>query len=174
MPTTAGTAGPVMWFSDVTYLWEVFAKAAGGDERVEPTADGGYLITDASLYEAALENLAERAKREGAQAALVLLEFSRRNYVQALKALAEQGVQPDLVVYLDVPLETALHRNRQRAVGGGHYVSEREMQTTFASDDLDDLKAVLGGRLLVLDEPDEQVDAVNNRVFQIFERLKEE
>jgi len=80
------------------------------------------------------------------------------------------------VVYLDVTLETALHTNRQRpTVGrsGSHCVSEREMRTTFASDDLEQLKAALGGRLLVLTEPDEPIDAVRNHATQILDRLKE-
>lgn len=173
---TAGAPEPVKWFSDVTYLWQIFGQA-DHDARVEATEDGGYVITDSTIWDTALKDLADRARREGAHAALILLEFSRANYTHALEILAENDVQPDLVVYLDVPFEIALHRNRQRATigaSGSHYVSEREMRTTFAADDVEQLKAALGDRLLLLPEPDEPIDAVRDRALQIVERLKEE
>jgi thymidylate kinase len=174
---SAGASGTVKWLSDATYLWRVFRASGAGDESVEPTEDGGFFIKDPMLYQKALEDLAKRAKRAQARVALIILEFSRRNYAAALNVLAQRGVYPDLIVYLDVDLETAIHRNRQRVKAGRldrHYVSEREMRTTFGSDDLEQLKQTYSGRILVLTEPAErhEPETVRRHALQILERLK--
>jgi adenylate kinase family enzyme len=175
---SAGVPAEVKWFSDATYLWRIFSASDRGDQRVEPTDDGGFFIRDDTLYREALENLAERAKRVRAANAVIILEFARHNYAEAFEILARKGVRPDLVVYLDVNLELAIHRNRQRAMAdrGGHYVSEREMRDTFGVDDLDKLRRRpdLLGRLLVLAEPREPTKAVNMKAVEILERLKQE
>jgi adenylate kinase family enzyme len=171
--STAGVPGRVAWLSDVDYLWQVFGQG-GNDERVEATEDGGYVVKDQTLWDQALVDLALRARQE-MEAVLIIIEFSRADYVHALDVLRSNGVQPDLVAYLAVPLETAMHRNRQRTTvgrSGQHYVSEREMLTTYASDDADELKAVLGNRLLVLPEPAEPLDAVQEHALQILEHLR--
>jgi len=175
---SAGAPRAVKWVSDATYLWRVFRASGVGNESVEPTEDGGYFIKDATLYQKALQNLARRAKRAETRAALIILEFSRGNYVEALDLLAQKGVQPDLIVYLDVDFEIAIHRNRRRPTegrGDRHYVSEREMRTTFLSDDLDQLKEKYKGRILVLAESAEpqEPEAVRGHAVQILERLKE-
>jgi adenylate kinase family enzyme len=175
---SAGVPTEVKWFSDLAYLWRIFAASDRRDQRVEPTNDDGFFITDQTLYREALENLAERVKRVRSTNVFIVLEFARRNYTEALGILAHKGVRPDLVVYLDVDLEVAIHRNRQRAKAdrGGHYVSEREMRDTFGMDDLDNLKRDpnLLGRLLVLTEPREPTKAVHMNVVDILERLKQD
>jgi adenylate kinase family enzyme len=164
--------GSVVWLSDVDYLWRAFR--AENDERAERMDEGGYFVKDPTLFHEALEDLAERARRRRKGVAVTILEFSRQNYLEALRVLAGKGVEPDIVVYLDVSLETALHRNKQRSLasrGDHHYVSEREMRTTFATDDLRDLKKELQGRLFVLAEP-KPLEAVQNHAVQILEHLR--
>jgi adenylate kinase family enzyme len=175
---STGAAGSVKLLSDAAYLWRIFRASGPGDDSVEPTKDGGYLIKDPALYQRAAEDLAKRAKRMQARATLLILELSRRNYIGALETLERAGVELDLIVYLNVDLETALRRNRQRAMasrGDRHYVSEQEMRTTFASDDLDELKKKYKGRILVLSEAAEPAEpaAVRGHAAQILERMKD-
>jgi thymidylate kinase len=175
---STGVSGSVKWLSDATYLWRIFRTSGSGIDSVEPTEDGGYFIKDPALYRRAAQDLARRAKRMQSRVALLILEFSRCDYIGALETIEQEGVEPDLIVYLDVDLETALHRNRQRATakrGDRHYVSEKEMRTTFASDDLEELKEKYKGRILVLSEatePDEPA-IVRGHAAQILERMKD-
>jgi thymidylate kinase len=175
MVERTGARGPVVWLSDVTYLWGLFGQSGRKDERFEAMSDGGFFVKDDRLFRDALEDLAERATRDGGRAGLLLLEFSRAKYIEALDVLKGKGIEPDLVVYLNVEFKVALMRNRQRAeMGRGveHYVSEQEMKLTYATDDLEELRRALGGRLLVLTEQGEPVEAVRHNAVQILERLK--
>lgn len=173
---TANVPRLAMWFSDVTFLWQVFNNSRGQDPRVEAAPDGGFVVKDPTLYAQALVDLAGRATRDGAQAGLIILEFSRQNYLEAFGILKAHGIEPNLVVYLDVELSEAKIRNRRRsqAAPSEHYVSEVEMNTTFASDDLEQLKAALGARLLVLSEQGGPARAIQQHAVEILERLKTE
>lgn len=122
--------------SDLEYVRGTFqsGQAAG---RYEATEDGGFFITDATLYRDALLALAKAIKSSIDEFDILLVEFARKDYVSAFELLREQGIRVGLIVYLDVPLQLAQERNRMRAATGqGHFVSEREMQETFQTDDL--------------------------------------
>jgi thymidylate kinase len=70
------------------------------------------------------------------------LQFASSSYQEALQILGGRGVEVDLVLYLDVSLQTALERNRiqtRRTEGVNHFVSEEEMKLTYATDDVNDL-----------------------------------
>jgi deoxyadenosine/deoxycytidine kinase len=97
------------------------------------------------LQEPGLDELRNRSHiiiRERGVSRLVILEFARSLYQESFTDLGGRGVEVDLVIYLDVSLQTALERNRIRArrtEGDNHFVSEKEMKLIYATDDINDL-----------------------------------
>lgn len=164
---------PVVWLSDVGFLWDYFVGSAQQGSRAERTQDGGFYITDDGLYDDAMRNLARGAKREGRQAGLLVLEFARNNYEKAFGILDSEGVSPDLVVYLDIDMDNALLRNRKRKIEGGHYVSEREMLSYYTSDDLHEITSKLGSRLLIVSQNELPNEAARRKASEILERMKD-
>jgi adenylate kinase family enzyme len=122
--------------SDLEYVRRAFNESQS--TRFQATDDGGWFITDPSLYDEAAKDLALRVKAAQTTNDLTLVEFARKSYADAIRIMADQGVSPDLIVYVDVPFTTACERNKARfAMGTGHYVSDKEMRETFKDDDID-------------------------------------
>ncbi len=137
-----GLAHHACHLDDLRFIGQIFAAEKRPDPRFQKLDEGGFFIHDRSLYRDALEDLASQASRASSESDLVILEFARSSYQEALQILGGRGVEADLVIYLDVSLQTALERNRIRArrtEGDNHFVSEKEMKLTYATDDINDL-----------------------------------
>jgi adenylate kinase family enzyme len=163
--------------SDLEYLRQVFTSGKGErEQRVERTPDGGFFIRDPKLYEEALLDLARRVRAAKPRHDLIILEFARRAYREALGTLAANGVKADLVVYVDVSLETALERNAVRAArreGDNHYVSEQEMRETFGDDDMEGLAREEPANVLRIQNEMDWKAVGAAQVTSVVERIRE-
>jgi len=125
--------------SDLPFLSEVFARS--GSTRFVKTEDNGFYITDKTLYDEALADLANHSKGLAQGSDVIIAEFARSSYTQSLDVLRANGIEPDLIVYVDVSFPIAYQRNKLRGSSrSGHYVSDREMKETYAADDIESLR----------------------------------
>ena len=122
--------------SDLNFFYEMFKEESL--DSFQKTEDGGFLITDHKLFKAATMHLVERLRAVDSSINIVVVEMARRAYSESLDIFMQEGIQPDLVVYVDVPLNIALQRNiGRKEIDGAHYVSDEEMRSTFSIDDID-------------------------------------
>jgi adenylate kinase family enzyme len=143
----------IAYVSDLAFVRKTFEDPAAAAARAVRTEDGGWFITDPGLYDEALINLAEQVESHRDTADIVIVEFARRDYGTACRLLQQQGVDADVLVYLDVPFATAVRRNELRfRAGTGHFVSEREMRETYQYDDVSVLRTQPAFCLLPNDE----------------------
>lgn len=162
--------------SDLEYLRKTFTASSDEHVRFRRTEDGGFFITDSTLYREALEYLTERASNLALTSDLLVVEFARTLYVDALGTLSICGLKPDLVVYLNVTLETALRRNKERVLseqGDKHFVSEREMRETYAKDDIEELVKVHQGPMLIVNNENEEASVGRDMANEIMRRMRE-
>lgn len=158
-------------YSDFEYFRELFLTV--GSDKFERTSDGGFYVTDRLQFENATKYLADCVEKSGRDVSLVVLEMARGKYVEALRILKDRGVSIDLAVYIDVDYRTAVLRNTWRKeVDGGHFVSEKEMQTTFTTDDVREIERRLGPLFFKLPNPDTRHDDQKVMAGQILSRFR--
>ncbi len=136
---------------DFPKLWDIFMEdeKSGKWERCRKTDDGGYKVTDESVWDDILKAVNRdliSLQENSSPDTLIFVEFSRPNYVHSITSNFSQEVLRDAIaVYLDVPFEICWQRNlrrHQQAVESGtddHLVSREEMEATYGSDDKDSL-----------------------------------
>jgi len=125
--------------SDLPFLSRAFLSTE--PSRFVKTEDNGFFVTDKALYHEALADLANQSRGLLEDSDVIIAEFARNDYKESLEVLRQNGVEPDLIVYIDVPFAVACERNRLRAASrSGHYVSDREMTETYSSDDISILR----------------------------------
>lgn len=137
---------------DFPKLWNIFMEdeKTGKFTRCRATSDGGYKVTDPSVWDDILKEVAEdvlKIKKEQPDT-LLFIEFSRPNYVHSIRNNFHQEILQDAItVYLDVPFDICWERNlrrHQKALEAGtddHLVSRDEMEETYGSDDKEKLKS---------------------------------
>lgn len=140
---------------DFPKLWEIFKKdeKSGKWERSRPTDDGGYKVTDETVWDDILKKVNEdvlEMKENADDDTIIFVEFSRPNYVPSIKKnFTGEILEDSFAVYLDVPFEICWERNVRRheqALKEGsddHLVSREEMEETYGTDDKDKLKEEL-------------------------------
>jgi adenylate kinase family enzyme len=162
--------------SDLGYLRDKFAAEQQMAKRFERTEDGGFFILDRTLFDEALEDLSAQVLQEMHGHDLVLVEFARQSYCEALQIFAQHGVQPNLIVYVNVDLRTALERNRLRSmhVGGDkHFVSQREMEGTYATDDIEQLSRLNPSKVMIINNEQDMLAGLNQEVLSIIGMIKD-
>jgi adenylate kinase family enzyme len=158
-------------YSDFEWFRELFQNAVS--DKFERTEDGGFFVTDRSQFANATNFLADCVKKSGKDVSIVILEMARGTYADALRELKSRGVSIDLTVYIDVDYRTAVLRNSWRKeVDGGHYVSKKEMETTFARDDVDQIEHELGALFFRLPNPDTRHDDQKVMAGQVLSRFR--
>lgn len=138
---------------DFPKLWNIFMEdeKTGKFERCRATDDGGYKVTDPTVWDDILKEVAEdvlKIKKEQPDDTLIFIEFSRPNYVHSIRNNFHPEILQDAIaVYLDVPFDICWERNlrrHQKAIEVGtddHLVSRDEMEETYGSDDKEKLKS---------------------------------
>lgn len=117
--------------------------------------DGFLLDNPNEMFEKATESVISKIKafkNSSATPDIIFVEISRTSYTKDVQQMSNQGLKPDCVVYLDAPFDTCLQRNIERinsVNGDRHVVSSDEMERTYKTDDIDDLKQQFGNRLFV-------------------------
>jgi len=169
---TVGRSMPevrVSTISDLPFLSKAFKSTES--TRFIRTADGGFFVTDKTLYDEALAHLADQAKRLAPNSDVIIAEFAREIYGASFAELERFGVRPDLIVYVDVPFAIAQQRNKlRRASCSGHYVSDREMMETYQFDDIDAIRN--DERVAVLPNEEISRSVAENAACDLFERIR--
>jgi len=136
---------------DFPKLWSIFMEDqnSGQWKRCRPTEDGGYKVTDDTVWDDILKEVNKdvlKLLQEKPDNTMIFIEFSRPNYVHSINNnFSEEILQNAFGVYMDVPFEVCWERNVRRhrkALEAGtddHLVSREEMEETYGSDDKDDL-----------------------------------
>lgn len=132
---------------DFPKLWNKFmtdnkleeeGKERGYSQR---TDDGGYLVTNAGVWDEILKEVNEDVKTKAKDGHLIFIEFSRPNNIHSLKNFSREILDSAVAVYIDVDFDTCWKRNVARheaALAEGtddHLVSRDEMEKTYLKDD---------------------------------------
>ncbi|HEY7350201.1 MAG TPA: hypothetical protein VH599_17920 [Ktedonobacterales bacterium] len=129
---------------DYQILYQMFLKDTRR-QRFTPTEKyEGFDVTDFSVLNEALQRLKgeveQRIKRlRRLDDQLIIIEFARDNYCQALEFFGASLLQKAYYVYINADVQTCIEHIRCRAnhpeTSDDHYVSEHIMQTYYARDD---------------------------------------
>ena len=171
---------------DFPKLWDIFMedKRTGNWLRCRPTDDGGYKVTDDTVWDDILKEVnvdVLRMQKEKTENSLIFVEFSRPNYVHSIREnFSDELLRNSLGVYLDVPFEICWERNvrrHERALEAGtddHLVSREEMEKTYGSDDKDDLDEGLPVKMIFISPDSRQEDdfsKLDEGVSRVYEYL---
>lgn len=169
---------------DFPKLWNKFMTdnklEESGKERKysKRTSDGGYLVTNAGIWDEILKELNDDIIKKTRTGHLIFIEFSRPDYIHSLENFDREILDYAVVVYIDVDFETCWKRNVARheaALAEGtddHLVSRDEMEKTYLHDD---------GKELVKKQPvpvirvDNQTEGIENLIKEsekVIEQLK--
>lgn len=132
---------------DFPKLWAIFKEdeATGSWRRCRRTPNGGYLVTDDSVWDEILREVNEDLLKMDLQDKIVFIEFSRPNYLKALKNFSENILKKSVIIYVYASFETCWKRNvlrHKKALAEGtddHLVSREEMEKTYLHDDMNEL-----------------------------------
>ncbi|MFC2091295.1 hypothetical protein ACFLTD_00800 [Elusimicrobiota bacterium] len=136
---------------DFPKLWSIFMEdeKTGQWKRSRKTYDGGYKVTDQTVWDDILKELNSdllSLMNSNSKRVLMLVEFSRPNYVHSImNNFSDFIISQSIAVYLDVPFDICWQRNvrrHEKAVSAGtddHLVSREEMEKTYSADDKDQL-----------------------------------
>ncbi len=151
----AGSFNNFARMDDFPKLWAIFQEdeKSGSWQRSRPTEDGGYKVTDETVWDDILKavnkDLSDNIEKYD-DGTLLFVEFARPNYVHSImNNFSEEIIEQAIGVYLDVPFDICWERNVRRheqAIEAGtddHLVSREEMEETYGSDDKDKLKIEL-------------------------------
>ncbi len=139
--------------TDLKFFYDIFRD--NSSTSFKKTEDGGYYVTEPNLYIEATKDISKKIKQLDASISFVIIEIARANYLENINVLINEGITPDLVVYIDVPFEMAHYRNLWRKdVDGAHYVSKEEMEATFSNDDSSELSKNEKFKFVTICNPD--------------------
>lgn len=107
-------------------------------------AEGGFQITDRSIYDDVLKEMNHRIKGLRKPGKLIFVEFSRKSYAQALKNFDRDVLDQSLIVYIYCQYEVCLERNIRRFKEGAkdldeHIVPRDLMEEYYRYDDYEEL-----------------------------------
>lgn len=129
---------PAFSIKDYTILREMFEQ---GDTRFQEADWGGFDVTDFSALDEALEKLEEKVDRLdnplSAQKEIMLIEFARRDYYDALKKFTCKFLKDAHFLFIDASLEEAcIKRIHKRREGNSlsedrHSVSDEIMRSYY-------------------------------------------
>ncbi len=140
-----GLARETPRIDDFPKLWNIF-QTDREYKRCRRTADGGYKVTDQSIWDEILKEVNRDVLKMQDDSRVIFIEFSRPNMVHSLTAnFSPEILKRSLVLYALCPFDVCWKRNvaRHKAAkkegGDDHLVSREEMENTYASDDHDTL-----------------------------------
>ncbi len=117
-------------FKDFDILQDMFENDTHG--RFQPSLFGGFDVIDGKVLDEAMDKLNDRICRYMADAktdTLILIEFAREDYIEALQHFSSEVMQNVYFLFIDVNLDTCIYRVEQRMVRpetpDDHYISEK-------------------------------------------------
>ena len=163
---------------DFPILWNLFQEDTER-ERSRKTEDGGFKVTDPTVWDDILKQLNKQIKDKQAPDKVLFIEFSRPNYVDSIqKNFDDEILSSAMAVYIWAPFDVCWERNVQRheeAVAEGdddHLVSREEMEETYGSDDHDQLKEELELPVVIVDNESDSFDELDEEVERVLEAIK--
>jgi adenylate kinase family enzyme len=131
---------------DFPKLWAIFQndEKTGQWKRCRKTPDGGYKVTDDTVWDEILRQVNDDLLKFSSEE-VIFVEFSRSDYLPALKNFDDKVIKNSVIVYIDCDFETCWERNvdrHKKALAAGtddHLVSREEMEKTYLYDDRDKL-----------------------------------
>jgi len=135
-------ADEVMRFDDFPVLKEIAEQDKEFKKHIR--SEGGFTITDRSIYDDVLKEMNHRIKQLRKPGKLIFVEFSRSGYAQALKNFDREVLDRSLIAYIYCPYEVCLERNIRRFKEGArnldeHIVPRDLMEKYYRYDDYEEL-----------------------------------
>ena len=154
---------------DYDILYSMFRSESDLEyKRFRPTAHGGFDVIDLSVFDTALEKLEkiveEEERRNSHKDELIIIEFARNDYRDALKCFNSDFLQSSYFIFVDADIETCIRRIHDRiascpAKEDNHYVSEYIIKSYYYKDNWE----YMGSHLKKVYGIEEQrIEAVNN------------
>ncbi len=154
---------------DYDILYSMFRSESDLEyKRFRPTAHGGFDVIDLSVFDTALEKLEkiveEEERRNSHKDELIIIEFARNDYRDALKCFNSDFLQSSYFIFVDADIETCIRRIHNRitscpATEDNHYVSEYIIKSYYYKDNWE----YMGSHLKKVYGIEEQrIEAVNN------------
>jgi adenylate kinase family enzyme len=115
------------------------------DFKKHVRAEGGFQITDRSIYDDVLKEVNRRLKELRKPERTIFVEFSRNDYARALGYFDREVLDRSLIVYIYCPYEVCYDRIVRRFKSGhpedldAHMVPTDLMETYYRRDDYEEL-----------------------------------
>jgi len=131
-------------FKDYDILYSMFRAESDTEyQRFRPTAHGGFDVIDLSVFDTALKklenNVEEEERRGSSKDELIIIEFARNDYSEALKCFDPDFLRSSYFIFVDADIETCIRRIHDRitscpATEDNHYVSEYIIKSYYYRD----------------------------------------
>ena len=118
--------------NDYQILYEMF-QADKKHEKFQPAAHNGFDVLNMSVYDTALDELnkqAQRLMKNAKKNELIIVEFARCDYKEALKHFDDDFLHAAHFLFLDVDIEACKQRVRKRVT------QWRSLDDHFVPDDV--------------------------------------
>jgi len=165
-----GFRGEIVKVDDFPILMRIFEEDR--EMRRRKPVPGGFKITDESVWDELNRELVRRVSELQAPGRLVVVEFSRGSYADALRTFGNKILGRGLAVYIDAPFEVCLQRNLERrgADVDSHLVPEEEMRETYAEDDRNRIPELLP---LIVIENTGDIESLRRKVGLLARKILE-
>jgi adenylate kinase family enzyme len=107
-------------------------------QRFQETEHGGFDVLDFSVLHLALKILEQEVQQEVRKVegpGIIIIEFARSNYCEALSNFESGFLKDSYFYFVDADLDTCIHRIHQRVTAlptpDCHFVSDQIMQTYY-------------------------------------------
>ena len=135
-------ANETMRIDDFPILKEIAEQDKDFKKHIR--SEGGFTITDRSIYDDVLKEMNRKIKLLRKPDKLIFVEFSRSGYAQALKNFDREVLDRSLILYIYCPYEVCLERNIRRFKEGAkdldeHIVPRDLMEKYYRYDDYEAL-----------------------------------
>ena len=119
------------------------------DSKFRKVAYGGFDVLDFSVLDVALKEEERKAKNKATLTNLIIVEFARSDYYEALKKFSRAFLQDAYFVFFDTDVETCIQRIRCRVknkvTSDDYFVSERIIRSYYAKQEFSyDIAKLLG------------------------------
>lgn len=105
---------PVQSFNDYIFLRDMYL--ADATQRFRPTEHGGFEVLDLTVYDTAIRLLAQQVRKRCYEnkEALITVEFTSNNYLNALQFFGSDLLRSAHILFLNADLVTCLDRAHNR------------------------------------------------------------
>ncbi|SRR6266446_1565870 len=159
--------GDIGWESDHFNDYGILQRMYRGDiedKQFKPAAHGGFDVLDLSVFDKALETLADEVQKYNTQEQkMLLIEFSRNDYRSAFRYFNQDFLQDAYFLYLNTDIDICKERIRERIINPSteddYFVSDYIFNAYYHQDDGRCISDILASDFKV---EDRRVKIINN------------